>query len=86
MPASSFVPISMPKIPRHAAVTAGDQSLVTAQRETHEELGINVPTEVGEHMQPMMMTTFVCVSTLVHSISSHCTCKRHWTCLFHPVP
>ncbi len=28
-------------------MTAGDQSLETAQRETQEELGIDVPIEVG---------------------------------------
>lgn len=32
----------------YTAVTAGDQSLETAQRETHEELGVQVPAEVRQ--------------------------------------
>ena len=38
----------------NTAVTAGDQSLETAQRETHEELGIDVPVEVGKEHACMM--------------------------------
>jgi len=38
-------------------VTAGDQSLETAQRETQEELGIDVPVEVGdENLLPVLLS------------------------------
>jgi len=38
-------------------VTAGDQSLETAQRETQEELGIDVPVEVGdENLLPILLS------------------------------
>ena len=55
---------------KHPAVTAGDQSLETAQRETHEELGIDVPVEVGKE-HACMMKRFVSITTLRPSVIPH---------------
>ena len=69
----------MQTIQQHAAVTAGDQSeLETAQRETHEELGIDVPMEVGEqaclHNETFHLychIVFVCNTPLGHCHNSN---------------
>lgn len=58
---------------------------MTAQRETSEELGIDAPMEVGEHMRPLIKTLH-CVSILGRSHSTRSMCQRHVvSTLYHEV-
>ncbi len=51
-------------------MTAGDQSLETAQRETQEELGIDVPVEVGYKNPLSLLLSHAEVHTSVCSLGT----------------
>lgn len=72
------IPICTPIILPNTAVTAGDQSLETAQRETQEELGIDVPVEVGKE-HACMMRHFLAMrpSLIPHSANVQCQCAAN---------
>ena len=55
---------------KYTAVTAGDQSLETAQRETNEELGIDVPVEVGKQ-HACVTRLCICCTTIGLSVMPH---------------
>lgn len=76
----------------YVAVTAGDQSLETAQRETNEELGIDVPVEVGKqnalHDKACFQHVSGCMSKLclswavwaVRQLTPHMTASQSCNC------